>query len=84
LTLTTEVRVGKKYTIYLPRAMVRALRLEEGGKALLTLTGTGIILEKLQDPLRLAVEGKKFASITPETVEAISLEEQRGSAENTS
>jgi bifunctional DNA-binding transcriptional regulator/antitoxin component of YhaV-PrlF toxin-antitoxin module len=82
LSLTTEVRVGKKYVIYLPKVMVQALKLKEGGKALLTLTGNRVVLEKLQDPLQLALEGKKFASITPEKVEAISLEEQRRDTEN--
>lgn len=82
MSLTTEVRVGKKYVIYLPKVMVQALKLKEGGKVLLTLTGNRVVLEKLQDPLQLALEGKKFASITPEKVEAISLEEQRRDTEN--
>jgi AbrB family looped-hinge helix DNA binding protein len=82
LNLTSEVRVGKKYAIYLPKAIAQALKLKEGGKALLTLTDTRVVLEKLQDPLELALEGKKFASVTPDGVEAISLEEQRSGAEN--
>jgi hypothetical protein len=62
--------------------VVNALNLEEGAKVLLKVTGTTVVLETLQDPIQLALHGKKFASITPEKVEAISLEEQRGSAEN--
>jgi hypothetical protein len=48
----------------------------------LTVTGTSVVLESLQDPIQLALDGKKFASITPEKVEAISLEEQRSNTEN--
>jgi len=48
----------------------------------LRVTGTALVLETLQDPIQLALHGKKFASITPDKVEAISLEEQRGAAEN--
>jgi AbrB family looped-hinge helix DNA binding protein len=68
--------VGKKYAIYLPKAVVKALNLKEGGKILLKVTGTSVVLESLQDPIQLALQGKKFASITTDTVEAISSEEQ--------
>ena len=76
LSLTVQVKVGKKYAIYLPRAIVRALNLKEGGKVLLRLSATTVILEPLQDPVHLALSGRKFASITPEQVERISAEEQ--------
>jgi hypothetical protein len=48
----------------------------------LRVAGTRVIVESLQDPIELALHGKKFASITPNQVEAISLEEQRSSTEN--
>jgi len=76
LSLTVQVSVGKKYAIYLPRAIVRALNLKEGGKVLLRLSAATVIIESLQDPVHLALSGKKFASITPEQVEKISTEEQ--------
>lgn len=69
-------RVGKKYAIYLPKAVVEAIGLREGDKVLLRVAGNTVVLESLQDPLELALSGKKFASIKPEQVEAISLEEQ--------
>ena len=80
--LTVEARVGKKYAIYLPRVIVQALKLKEGGRVLLRVAGSTVVLESLQDPIELALHGKKFASITPEKVEAISLEEQQSSAES--
>ena len=77
-----EVHVGKKYAIYLPKAIVNALNLKEGGKLMLRLAGTSLVLESVQDPIQLAIHGKKFASITPDRVEAISLEEQQRETQN--
>lgn len=82
LDLTVPVRVGKKHAIYLPKAIVEALKLKEGGKVLLRLAENHLVLESVQDPIELALHGKKFASITPEKVEEISLEEQRSGAKN--
>jgi len=47
---------------------------------LLRVAGNTVILESLQDPIELALSGKKFASIKPERVEEISLEEQASRA----
>jgi len=80
VSLTIETRVGKKYAIYLPRAVVKAMGLREGGRVLLKVTGNTVVLESLQDPIELALSGKKFASIGPEQIEAISLEEQKSHA----
>jgi len=57
------------------------LGIKEGERVLLRVAGTTVILESLQDPIRLALSGKKFASIKPEQVEAISLEQQTSHAE---
>lgn len=51
-------------------------------KVLLKVSGSTVVLETLQDPIQLALKGKKFASITAEEVERISIERQRGSAED--
>lgn len=82
MSLTVEVKVGKKYAVYLPKAIVRALNLKEGEKVLLRVVGTTVVLESLQDPIQLALSGKKFASTTPEQVEAVSLEEQSTKIKN--
>jgi AbrB family looped-hinge helix DNA binding protein len=71
-----KTRIGKKFAIYLPKAVVKGLSLTEGEKVLLTVAGNTLVLETLRDPIQLALSSKKFASITPEQVEAISLEEQ--------
>ncbi len=76
LTLMVQTSIGKRYVIYIPKAIVRALNLKEGGKVILRVSGTSLVLESVQDPIHLAISGKKFASITPEEVERISLREQ--------
>jgi AbrB family looped-hinge helix DNA binding protein len=76
MNLAFESRIGKKFAVYLPKAVVEALGLREGDRVLIRVSGSTLTLEMLQDPLELALSGKKFASITPEQVEEISLEEQ--------
>lgn len=76
MSLTVEARVGKKYAIYLPKAVVEAVGLREGERVLLRVAGNTVFLESLRDPIELALSGRKFASIKPEQVEAMSLEEQ--------
>jgi len=82
MSLAIETRIGKKYAIYLPKRIIQALGLTEGEKVLLRVAGNTLVLECLKDPLQLALSGKKFASITPKQIEAISLEEQAGRAES--
>jgi len=82
--LTIEARIGKKYAIYLPKAVVETIGLREGERVLLRVAGNTIVLESLQDPIKLALSGKKFASIKPEEVEAISFEEQAEHIESSS
>lgn len=76
MNLTVKSRVGKKHAIYLPKRIVEALDITEGQKILLEAAGDTLILKLLKDPLQLALSENKFASITPEKIEAISLEEQ--------
>lgn len=81
MSLVAEVRVGRKYALYLPRAVVEGVGLTEGDKLSLKVDGTRIVLEPVWDPLHLALSGTKFASVKPEEVEGISLEEQAGHVE---
>jgi len=78
LSLTIQATIGKKHAIYLPKAVVKALGLREGERVLLRVAGNTLVLEAIQDPIQLALSGKKYASVRPEQVEMISLEEQAG------
>jgi len=84
MSLTVETRVGKKYAVYLPKVIAEAVGLKEGERVLLRVAGKTVVLESLKDPIELALSGKKFASIKPEEVEAISLEEQASHAKGSS
>jgi AbrB family looped-hinge helix DNA binding protein len=84
VTLTVETSVGKKYAVYLPKAVVKALNLKEGGKILLRVSGTSLVLESVQDPLQLALSSKKYASVDPEEIEKTSIREQAKTVKNPS
>jgi len=76
LNLSAEIKIGKKYIIYLPRKIVKALNIKEGDKAVLTVIGNKVVIELIPDPIELALSSKKFVKITQEELEAISVEEQ--------
>lgn len=77
MDLTMQVTVGKKYTLYLPLVVVRSLGLKEGDRVLLRVAGNTLTLEAIRDPIQLALSGEKYASIAPDEVEVVSLDEQR-------
>lgn len=78
-----EAKIGRKYAVYLPKAIVKELDLKEGGKILLSVAGKAVILHSVEDPISLALSGKKFASITPQEAERVSLEQQRRTIKST-
>ena len=73
-----EVKIGKKFTLHIPKALVERLDLREGGKMSLWIEEDKLILEpiRIRDAVELAVKGKKFASLSFEEVEKMSFEEQ--------
>lgn len=44
---------------------------------MLTVVGRNVVIENVEDPIDLALSAEKFASMNPDQVEEISLEEQR-------
>jgi len=74
---TAVGKVGRKFALYLPKSVVKALGIKEGDKVLIAVEGNSIVVRVVKDPIELAVQGEKFASITPEDVERISLEWQK-------
>ena len=74
----------KKFAIYIPRSVVRTLGLKEGDKLLMKIERGRIILEKIEDPFKLALSGDYFASIDPKDIEMISMEEQDRYVKDTS
>ena len=76
LSLEASARIGKKYALYLPKSVVDLLKIREGDKVKISVEGKKMIVEIIRDPIDLALHGKKFAKISAEEVERISLEEQ--------
>lgn len=70
-------RVGKKFTIYLPKKIVKATDIREGDQIMIFVRDGDIVIKVIKDPIELALKGDKFATITAEEVEKISLEEQK-------
>jgi AbrB family looped-hinge helix DNA binding protein len=76
----TKVRVGKKLTIHIPKAVAEELNIKEGDVLSLKVKDNKIILE-LNDAVFLSLKGRKFARVSLEDVERIS-EEEQGRYEN--
>jgi len=74
--LEVELRIGKKYALYIPARVARALGLREGDRVILRAARGRIEIRLLKDPIDLALHGEKFASIEAGEIEAVSLEEQ--------
>lgn len=72
-----EVRVGKRRTIVIPKAVAEMLGIEEGSRLELRVEEGRIILEPVPDAVRLSLYGEKIARVTLEELEAESIERQK-------
>lgn len=74
--MITEIRVGKRRTIVIPKAIAEALNIEEGSRLRVEVRGDSIVLKVVPDAVWLSVHGEKFARVTLEELEEESVEEQ--------
>lgn len=74
-TMKTKVRVGKKLTIRIPKAVAEELNIKDGGVLSLRVKDNKIILEQ-DNAMLLSLKGKKFAKISLDEIWKISEEEQ--------
>lgn len=74
--MITEIRVGKRRTIVIPKAIAEALNIEEGSRLRVEVRGDSIVLKVVPDAVWLSVHGEKFAKVTLEELEEESVEEQ--------
>ena len=74
--LEVVTKIGKKFALYLPKNVVDELGVKEGDKVRITVEGKKMVVEVIKDPIDLALHGRKFARISADEVERISLEEQ--------
>ena len=73
--MKTKVRVGKKLTIHIPKAIAEELNIKDGDILSLRVKDNKIILEQ-DNAIWLSLKGRKFAKMTVEEIEKISEEEQ--------
>jgi len=78
-----NVRVGKKRTIVIPKAVAEALDINEGSKLVLELKEDYIILRPIPDAVTLSMKGRKISRVSIDELEAVSLEEQKKYIEKT-
>jgi len=76
LSLVFKCKVGKKGALYLPKGVLKMLRLREGVKVELTVEEGRLVVRPIYDPLDLALNGPKFAETTVEEFERESEEMQ--------
>ena len=69
-------RVGRKGAIYLPKKIIKMLKISEGDRVLMKVEGDKLVLEFIPDPLSLALKVRKWARTTVEEFETESEEEQ--------
>ena len=73
---SVRVRVGRKRTIIIPKKIAEALGIDEGTILEISVVGNSLVLKPKPSAIDLALHGKKFAKITLEELEKISIERQ--------
>lgn len=79
-----RIRVGRRLAIYIPKKVAEKLDIKEGDSLILRVAENEIVLKKIMDPIELALSGEKFAKVSPEEIERVSLNEQRKKIKDTS
>jgi AbrB family looped-hinge helix DNA binding protein len=77
MSLTRELRVGKKRTVVIPKAIAEALNIDEGSRLLAEVKDGYIILKPLPDAITLSLKGNKITKVTLNELENASIEEQQ-------
>ena len=76
MSLVVSVKVGKGYTVHLPKRVVEALGIREGDRLVLVVRGGSIVLRKAVDFFEVALRAPKKLKMTPEEAEEAGLEFQ--------
>ena len=75
-SVSTEVWIGKRLTLVIPRKVAEKLGIKEGDKIKITVVEDKLVLQPIRDAVWLSLYGKKVAKVTLEDLEATSIEEQ--------
>lgn len=76
VSVSTEVRIGKRRTLVIPKNIAEKLGIKEGDKIKITVVGDKLVLQPIRDAVWLSLYRKKVAKVTLEDLEATSIEEQ--------
>jgi len=71
-----RIKVRKRNAVYIPKRIAKETGISEGTDLIITASRNRITMEVVDDPIELAVKGRKYATATFEELEAISKEEQ--------
>ncbi len=71
-----KTKITKKFTLYIPKSIARAVGLKEGDYVKMRVEGSKIVVERVPDLFELALKGPKFAKTTFEEFERESEEMQ--------
>jgi len=77
MSLTIELRVGKKRTVVIPKVIAEALNIDEGSRLLAEVKEGYLVLKPLPDAITLSLKGNKIVKITLNELEHVSIEEQQ-------
>ncbi len=77
MSLSLEIRVGKRRTIVIPKPVAEALGIREGSRLELRLEEGRIVLEPVPDAVELSLRGEKIARTSLEELEAESIAQQK-------
>ncbi len=77
IDLVTEVRVGRRRTLVIPKAVAEALGIDEGSRLKLLVKDGRIILEPIPDAIQLSLRGEKIGKVSLKELEVVSIEEQK-------
>ncbi len=77
MSRTLEVRVGKRRTLVIPKAIADMLGIREGSRLEMRVEEGRIVLEKVPDAVELSLHGEKVARVSLEELEAESIEHQK-------
>ena len=77
MSQTMLVRVGRRRTLVIPKAVAEALGIREGSLLELRVEGSRIVLEPVPDAVEISLHGRKIARATLEELESESVERQR-------
>ncbi len=71
-----RIKVRKRNAVYIPKRIAKETGISEGTDLIITASRNRITMEVVDDPIELAVKGRKYATVAFEELEELSEEAQ--------